>query len=217
VIFDFGNVVSLPPSPADRAAITRLAGIGGGDGEDGPFWAAYDAHRSEFDRGTGGVAYWQAIAGDIGARWDSGLVSALWAADFRSWLPLNPAVVEVLADLRAGGTPLALLSNAAPEYGGFFRHGPVSGFFCACYVSGELGLLKPDPEIYQHVLADLGITPGEAVFVDDRPDNVAGAEALGVAGHVFTGAAELRSFLASLAMPVPCALTVPGPGTEAAS
>jgi putative hydrolase of the HAD superfamily len=201
VIFDYGRVISLPPSPADRAAITRLAGI---NGDDAPFWAAYNAHRDGLDRGSGGVAYWQAVAGDIGARWDTARVHELWAADFRSYLSLNPETVEVLADLRAGGTPLALLSNAGPDYGSFFRHGPIGGFFPACYVSGELGLLKPDPKIYQHVLNDLGITPAEAVFIDDRPDNVAGAESLGIVGHVFTDASKLRKFLSSLAVPAPC-------------
>jgi putative hydrolase of the HAD superfamily len=198
VIFDYGRVISLPPSPADRAAITCLAGI---DGDDAPFWAAYDAHRDGLDLGSGGIAYWQAVAGDIGARWDAARVHELWAADFRSYLSLNPATVEVLADLHAAGTPLALLSNAGPDYGSFFRNGPISGFFSACYVSGELGLLKPDPEIYRHVLADLDITPDEAIFVDDRPDNVAGAESIGITGHVFADADGLRKFLASVAAP----------------
>ena len=80
----------------------------------------------------------------------------LWAADFRSWLSINPATVDVLTDLRAGGTPLALLSNAGPDYASYFRHGPLGDFFSACYVSGELGLLKPHADIYRHVLGDLG-------------------------------------------------------------
>jgi putative hydrolase of the HAD superfamily len=104
----------------------------------------------------------------------------------------------VLADLRAGGTPLALLSNAGPDYGSYFRHGPLGGFFARCYVSGELGLIKPDPAIYRHVLRDLGITPAEAVFVDNREANVASAQELGITGHVFTGPDRLREFLTSL-------------------
>ena len=101
----------------------------------------------------------------------------------------------------AGGTPLALLSNAGPDYGSYFRHGPLGDFFTACYVSGELGLLKPHPAIYRHVLDDLGITPAEAIFIDNREANVAGAEALGITGHVFTDADRLRAFLAGLAAP----------------
>ena len=199
MIFDYGEVISLAQSAADRAVIARLAGV---NGADGPFWAAYFAHRDGLDQGTGGVAaYWRAIAADIGARWDSARVHELWAADFRSWLSINPATVEVLADLRAGQTPLALLSNAGADFASFFRHGPLGDFFPSCYVSGELGLLKPHPEIYRHVLADLGVTPAEAVFIDNRAANVAGAESLGITGHVFTGAGELRAFLASLASP----------------
>ena len=123
----------------------------------------------------------------------------LWAADFRSWLSINPATIEVLADLRAGGTRLALLSNAGPDYGSYFRHGPLGDFFAGVYVSGELGLLKPDAAIFEHVLADLEITAADAVFTDNRASNVAGAQTLGITGHVFTGVQELRAFLASLA------------------
>ena len=82
--------------------------------------------------------------------------------------------------------------------GSYFRHGPLEDFFAACYVSGELGLLKPHPGIYQHVLDDLGISAAGAVFIDNREVNVRGAEALGITGHVFTDVAALRAFLASL-------------------
>jgi putative hydrolase of the HAD superfamily len=202
VIFDYGEVISLTPSRADRAVITGLAGV---SEDDEAFWAAYFAHRDGLDEGTAGVAaYWRAIAADTGASWDEARVHELWAADFRSWLSINPATVDVLADLRAGGTPLALLSNAGADFASFFRHGPLGDFFSACYVSGELGLLKPHAEIYRHVLGDLGVTSARAVFIDNRASNVAGAEALGITGHVFTDASRLRTFLASLAQ-VPAA------------
>jgi putative hydrolase of the HAD superfamily len=195
VIFDYGEVISLTPSPADRDVITRLAGVGP-DSE--PFWQAYFAHRDGLDQGSAGVAaYWQAIADDVGTSWDDARVHELWAADFRSWLSINPGTIEVLADLKAGGTRLALLSNAGPDFGSYFRHGPLGDFFTACYVSGELGLLKPQPEIYQHVLDDLGISAGEAVFIDNREANVRGAQALGITGHPFTDVTALRAFLAS--------------------
>jgi putative hydrolase of the HAD superfamily len=199
VIFDYGEVISLSQSRQDRAVIAGLAGAGDGAAAE-RFWAAYSAHRDGLDLGKAGVAaYWRAVAGDIGARWDQARVHELWAADLRSWLSVNPAVIDVLADLRAGSTPLALLSNAGPDYASFFRHGPLADFFSACYVSGELGLLKPHAEIYRHVLGDLGIAPAEAVFIDNRESNVAGAQALGITGHVFTGPGPLRAFLASLA------------------
>jgi putative hydrolase of the HAD superfamily len=198
VIFDYGEVISLAPSAADREVIVGLAGIGH-DSE--PFWRAYFAHRDGLDQGSAGVAaYWQAIADDIGASWDDARVHELWAADFRSWLSINPGTIEVLADLQAGGTRLALLSNAGPDYGSYFRHGPLGDFFAACYVSGELGLLKPHPQIYQHVLGGLGISATQVVFIDNREANVRGAEALGITSHLFTNVTGLRTFLTSLAV-----------------
>jgi putative hydrolase of the HAD superfamily len=79
------------------------------------------------------------------------------------------------------------------------NHGfPLGDFFAACCVSGELNLLKPHPEIYRHVLDDLGISAAEAMFIDNREPNVRGAQALGITGHLFTDVAALRAFLASL-------------------
>jgi putative hydrolase of the HAD superfamily len=199
VIVDYGDVISLPQSAADRAAIEALAGAGS---DSGPFWRAYFGHRDGLDQGRAGVAaYWRAIAADIGASWDDARVHELWAADFRSWLSINPGTIEVLADLKAGGTRLALLSNAGADYGSYFRHGPLGDFFAACYVSGELNLLKPDPEIFRRVLDDLGVSAADAVFIDNRESNVRGAEAIGITGHVFTGVLALREFLASLRRP----------------
>jgi putative hydrolase of the HAD superfamily len=195
VIFDYGEVISFSPSQADRAAIEQLAGV-----DPDKFWASYWAHRPGLDLAVEGVrAYWAAIAADTAAGWDDGRIYQLWVADLRSWMSVNPATVDVLADLKAGGTRLALLSNAGPDFGSYFRHGILGEYFDACYVSGELKMLKPSPAIYQHVVADLGISPADAVFIDNRADNVTGAEELGITGHVFTDAGTLRAFLQSLA------------------
>ena len=195
VVFDYGEVISITPTEVDRAAILALAGVPAE-----PFWRAYFAHRDGLDQGTAGVrAYWQAIAAEVGAEWDDARIHELWVADFRSWLSVNTGTIEVLADLKAGGTRLALLSNAGPDFGSYFRHGPLADWFEAFFVSGELLLLKPEAAIYQHVLTELGITAEQTVFIDNRADNVAGAEALGITGHVFTDAASLRAFLADLA------------------
>ncbi|HEY0248471.1 MAG TPA: HAD family phosphatase [Gryllotalpicola sp.] len=195
VVFDYGEVISFSPAEADRETLLALAGVPAE-----PFWNAYWAHRDGLDQGTAGVrAYWRSIAAEVGADWDDARIHELWVADFRGWLSVNPGTIEVLADLKAGGTRLALLSNAGLDFGSYFRHGPLGDLFEAFYVSAELKLLKPDAAIYRHVMDDLGITAEQTVFTDNRADNVAGAEALGITGHVFTDAASLRSFLESLA------------------
>jgi len=60
------------------------------------------------------------------------------------------------------------------KYGGALKH------FEKVYSSHEVGLRKPDPRIYNHVLNDTGVKPQEALFLDDNPDNVKGAEVCGI-------------------------------------
>ncbi|GAA4048738.1 HAD family hydrolase [Parerythrobacter jejuensis] len=65
-------------------------------------------------------------------------------------------------------------------------------------VSAELGVLKPDRRIYEHLLSAAALSPADCVFFDDVPANAAGAEAVGMVGRVFTDAAAARVDLAEL-------------------
>ena len=65
---------------------------------------------------------------------------------------------------------------------------------CSCY----LGLRKPEPAIYQQALGILGRPAERILFIDDRQENVAGAEAAGMRAIRFEGEAALRRELASL-------------------
>jgi putative hydrolase of the HAD superfamily len=47
-------------------------------------------------------------------------------------------------------------------------------------ISAEVGMVKPEPQIYEKVVSDLNVVPAEAVFVDDFPENVASAKAVGL-------------------------------------
>lgn len=195
IVFDYGEVISVTPSEADRAALVELAG-----GEAEVFWPAYWRHRNALDQGTMSIQqYWRGIEGALGENWADAKIHQLWLADFRSWLSIDHETLQVLLDLRDGGTRLALLSNAGRDFGSYFRHGTLGDLFEQVFVSGELGTIKPSPEIFRHVLDELGVTAAQTVFVDNKEENVQGAEALGIAGHVYTTAADLRAYLESLA------------------
>ena len=195
MVFDYGEVLSMSPSEHDKSALLEVAGA-----EADVFWAAYWRSRDELDHGTIDVpAYWARVAADLGVEFGAAQVQLLWAADFRSWISVEPGSIDILHALHAGGTRLALLSNAGFDFGDAFRFAPFSQYFEQVFVSAELGLLKPDPEIYRHVARELGIEPAEMVFVDNKLANVEGAESIGVTGHHFTGVEGLRAFLASLA------------------
>jgi FMN phosphatase YigB (HAD superfamily) len=65
------------------------------------------------------------------------------------------------------------------------------------FVSGELGVAKPDPAAYLAVVDGCGVTAAEALFVDDSEANVAGARVAGLTAHQFTTAPALELFLAA--------------------
>ncbi|GAA1446472.1 HAD family hydrolase [Leifsonia poae] len=195
IVFDYGEVISVTPSEADRAA---LAGVAGGDAE--VFWPAYWRHRDALDQGTMSIReYWRGIEHEMGEQWGDATIHRLWLADFRSWLSIDHDTLQVLLDLQAGGTRMALLSNAGRDFGSYFRHGTLGDLFEQVFVSGELGTIKPSADIFEIVLTELGITAENMVFIDNKEVNVRGAEALGIAGHVYTDAADLRAYLESLA------------------
>src|SRR6478735_5446120 len=194
VVFDYGEVISITPTEADRAA---LVGIAGGDAEQ--FWPAYWRHRNALDQGTLSIQqYWRGIERELGESWEDATIHRLWLADFRSWLTIDHDTLQVLLDLKAGGTRLALLSNAGRDFGSYFRHGTLGDLFEKVFVSGELGTIKPSPEIFEHVMGDLGVTAEQTVFIDNKEENVRGAETLGISGHVFTSPQGLRAYLEGL-------------------
>ena len=194
IVFDYGEVLSMSPSEHDKLALLGLAGA-----EAEPFWAAYWRFRDALDHGTISVPqYWAQVGAELGIEFGRAQVQRLWAADFRSWISVEPGSIDILHDLAAGGTRLALLSNAGFDFGDAFRYSPTGALFERVFVSAELGLLKPDPEIYRHVVRELGIEPSQMVFIDNKKVNVEGAESIGATGHHFTGVDGLRAFLTTL-------------------
>ena len=195
IVFDYGEVISLSQSEQDRLALVRMAGV---DAE--PFWRVYWAHRDPLDHGLISIPeYWARVAADLGVEWSTAQVQRLWAIDFRSWVSVEPGTVDLLEELHEGGTRVALLSNAGFDFGDPFRRMPIARFFERIFVSAELGLLKPDPEVYRVVADELGITGEQMVFIDNKAINVDGAVSIGATGHTFTSVAELREFLTGLA------------------
>ena len=195
IVFDYGEVISVTPSDADRSELTAVAGVDGAE-----FWEAYWRHRDALDRGTKTVKeYWLSIGEDLGQSWTTAQLHRLWLIDFRGWLAIDPDVLDVLIDLQDGGTRMALLSNAGPDFASYYRHGLLGDFFEQVFTSGELGTLKPGRAIYETLVAGLAVTPARILFVDNKEENVTGAEDLGIVAYHFTTAHRLREYLETAA------------------
>ncbi len=112
-----------------------------------------------------------------------------------------PESVAVLADLRARETPLYALTNwSAETFPTARRLYDFLGWFEGIVVSGEKGVVKPDPAIFDHLRMDFGVEPEGAVFIDDNLPNVEAARQLGFHGIHFQNAAALRAELKALGL-----------------
>lgn len=102
-------------------------------------------------------------------------------------------LVDYIRHLRKVGYKTAILSNSPRSlYAETQKHG-LNSLFDIILCSEEAGVTKPNPKMYELMLQRLGITAEEAVFVDDRDYNVAGANAVGLTGVLYTGLAELEA------------------------
>jgi epoxide hydrolase-like predicted phosphatase len=103
---------------------------------------------------------------------------------------------EVVRRVRAAGLRTALLSNSW-GVGGYPRD-DWDELFDVVVISGEVGMRKPEPEIYAEVCRRLDVDPDECVFVDDLRSNVRGAVAAGMVGVHHESAEQTAAELAEL-------------------
>jgi len=109
--------------------------------------------------------------------------------------------VGVLDELLAADVPTYVLSNASAETWPFaVERFPFLGRFRGVLLSGEVGVAKPDPEIFDELCRRFDLRPESTIFIDDKAANVDAARALGFAGHHFEGAAGLRAELVRLGL-----------------
>lgn len=135
----------------------------------------------ELERGeiTGGQ-FEQRLARDLARHGSPVNAEGLIARMFGGLAP-SESMLGLVAQVKAAGLRTAVLSNSwANEY-------PRQGWdelFDVVVISGDVGMRKPEPRIYHHVLTLVDLAPGEAVFVDDLAANVTAAVEIGMVGVV---------------------------------
>ena len=179
VIFDIGNVLTRwqPEVFYDRVI---------GEARRRALFAAVDLHQMNLDIDAG--ALFRETIYDWADRYPD------WAVEVRMWYdrwielasPRIEGSIALLRALRVKGVPIFALTNFG-RYS-FEEAVPKLDFlseFDRYYVSGRMGVIKPDPRIYAMVEADCGIMPTGLLFVDDKAENIAAAAARGWRTHQF--------------------------------
>jgi HAD superfamily hydrolase (TIGR01509 family) len=199
LIFDFGAVLFrwrptallrrvLPELCTDAEATQALV-----EG----FFQGYGGDWGRFDRGDIEV---EALAESIAAR------LALTPEQVRAVVDAVPTELVPIADtvallrrVHAGGHRLFYLSNMPAP---FADHLERSHDFMACFEAGvfsaRVGLVKPEPAIFELALRRFGLAAGDAIFVDDHPANIVAARAIGLRSVQFANAAQASRELVEL-------------------
>ncbi len=181
VIFDMGNVLIL----FDRDLFIRRLGVSEEDHTRlmeevfcGPEWIGMD--QGIYTEATALQSMCQrlpehlhAAAEELTYRWDDPLI------------PI-PGMYELVEELKRKGYGIYLLSNASLRQHDYWPRIPASRFFDGTLISADVHMIKPQPEIYQRCVQQFGLQAEECFFVDDMPENVAGAIRCGLSGAVFT-------------------------------
>ena len=192
VFFDLGKVlVDFDWEPAFKRAAVYCNGDMGVIAR----WMATTPHACNYECGRiTSHQFFEQVRVGIGFRGRFEDFNEIWSDIFVE----IPETVALLRKIKATNhLPVGLLSNTnemhidwvTPRFD-FMRLFDVTVY---SYVEGAA---KPDAEIYRRALAKVGVKPQEAFFTDDRPDNIAGALAVGMDAVPFTNAAALREELA---------------------
>jgi epoxide hydrolase-like predicted phosphatase len=154
----------------DAEALGLLRGLETGELEDAEFEARFGAL--------------------LGVAEPDGLITRMFA-DLRP----EEAMIEAVEAAKAAGLKTGLISNS---WGlGIYDRAPID-LFDVAVISGEVGLHKPQPEIYLLACERLGVEPARAVFVDDLRENCDGAEAVGMTALLHRDPAETVAKLEQL-------------------
>ena len=194
VIWDIGGVLVRTEDFTSREKLAEQFHISRKELERAVFdseisWQAQNGHASS-------QQMWQEIARRFGlnGKQMEDFETRFWEGD-----RLDSDLVELISNLRPKFCT-GLLSNAWPDAPASLerRYGPFLSIFDTTVFSSQVGLTKPDREIYLLLLSRMDLQPQEAVFIDDVQENIDGARAVGMQGIRFKNREQIVADLNSM-------------------
>jgi putative hydrolase of the HAD superfamily len=187
VLFDLGGVL------IDFGGIGPLGELSGIDDEE-EVWRRWLTCRwvRDFERGRCSPAD---FAAGVVEDWALPVTPAAYLAEFSSWLgEALPGAPELVAEVQEV-VPVGCLSNTNAEHWEHRERWPFLDELDHRFLSFELGVVKPDREMFDLVAERLGVPPAQILFLDDNALNTDGAEAAGFRSARVRGPVEARAAL----------------------
>lgn len=194
VVFDFGRVLTLPPSRDAVLGIQQLSGV-----PPDKFRNAYLKRRDAFDCDEMTVReYWDDVTRPYGVELTDSQLEELFVVDIAAWMSPQASMVKWAQEIQNRGVKTAILSNMRKDFvQHVMRFCPWLERFDLRIFSGEVRLWKPDPSIFRYCLASLAVRPEHSLFIDDVSANVEAAIREGLNGIVFESPKHLAHALRS--------------------
>ena len=192
VVFDYGGVISFPPSSETEAELAKLTGL--------PADILRELnrkHRDEWDRGTlSGIEYYKDILSHKGVFLDADSLARIVQTDIDGWKRMNSATLQLMRDTKLARLTLGILSNMPNEFYEWAKD-TLSIFSEAGVVvaSCEYNIIKPEQGIYEKLKEKLNCEYEEIIFFDDTAVNVEKAVELGIHGFLWEGPESARKHL----------------------
>ncbi len=179
VFIDFGGVIVRTEDKGPRTRLAKRLGMTTRDLER-IFFESESSQRAS----TGEIpeeGHWQAVAETLGVdRAEGDRITA----EFFSGDQADAALLDFLRSLRPG-RKVGLISNAWSGLRAYITSQKFDDVFDEMIISAEVGLVKPDPNIYRLALKKLEAQPEESVFLDDVLVNVEAARSVGMSAIQF--------------------------------
>ncbi len=188
VLFDLGGVLI---EPGGVGPMRELSGIG----TDEELWARWLSCRW-VRRFEAGLCSPDEFAAGVVADWELELGPDAFLEEFGGWAnDPYPGALELVAAVRDDVGVGCLSNTNAVQWHANYESTPITEAFSLRFLSFELGLVKPDREIFETVATRLPVPPGRVLFLDDNAANVTGAEASGFVARHVRGVDEARRVL----------------------
>ncbi|MGL1933631.1 MAG: HAD family phosphatase [Fibrobacterales bacterium] len=192
VIYDWGGVICVNPAPQFLTACSTALGV-----EEARLQPLLTHYIDPFQKGEiTEEALWKSICSELHIK-NYDWTQPLWRPAFESFYTPQQQVIDSAKTLKSLGYKIGFLSNT--EVPAMELHLSLGyDFFDARVFSCVEGIIKPLGDIYSLIAERLGLSSEECIMIDDKSENIVGAQAAGMSGILFSSESQYLSEIASL-------------------
>jgi putative hydrolase of the HAD superfamily len=195
IIFDWGGVLIDDPIPGLISYCSKYLNTSQEE-----FSRVFRKFRPDFEKGIiPEHVFWERACLELGVPKPD--IKSLWGDAFKSAYSEKKEVLSLAYSLRKNGYRIGLLSNTEVPPLNYFQEKGYKVFDAAIF-SCVMGIKKPERGIYEITLNSLVVQPKEAIFIDDKEENIKGAEKVGIKTILFKSPGQLKKELVNFSIKI---------------